>query len=620
MAVKELKTRIALKYDSYSAWTEGAGKDLVLLKGELGICEIPVANAASNVAPTVLFKVGNGTSKFSALPWASAKAADVYGWAKASDVVYDSAAKTITFVGGNGVDAEGNKLDKVFTLNYVTKAEVEAITNPIAADVAALKAALGEDGTTGKAIEDIKDRLDVIEGDAETEGSIAKAVAGAVATAAGDATSKANTAEANAKSHADGLNSAMNTRVSGLETLTASHTTSIADNAAAIGQVRTDFAAADLEINNKIGTLPTGEGAYTTVVAGIEAAKQAGIDAAAGVQSNLDTLSGTVGGHATTIGQHSTDIAGIKEDITDLQGVDEDFEDRIARMEAFFEGAAEDEGEGESLKNALDTLKEIQEFATSEGTAAQSMLDSINANAQAITAIQDIVKDGGTLEARVDQVETKAAGNASAIESLQTLTGGFTGTIKAAVEAAASAASVADGKAAAAQGAADAAQADATDAQNRVKAVEDRLNGTDGIDAKIAKNTSDIAAIVSSIDNEGGYADRIEALEGIVVDGDDANSKLRSDITDLQTLTGDASKGNEALYNEISRVAGIVEDANTGLAKTKEVADGAASLAGTNATKIAAIESDYLKAADEYIFNCGTSTTIVHVVPTAPAE
>ena len=49
MAVKELKTRIALKYDSYTAWTEGAGKDLVLLKGELGICEIPVANAASNV-------------------------------------------------------------------------------------------------------------------------------------------------------------------------------------------------------------------------------------------------------------------------------------------------------------------------------------------------------------------------------------------------------------------------------------------------------------------------------------------------------------------------------------------------------------------------------------------
>ena len=59
---KELHTRIALRYDNYLNWTNtdkpNQGGNLVLLPGELGICELPAPNEASNVAPTVLFKVG----------------------------------------------------------------------------------------------------------------------------------------------------------------------------------------------------------------------------------------------------------------------------------------------------------------------------------------------------------------------------------------------------------------------------------------------------------------------------------------------------------------------------------------------------------------------------------
>ena len=64
MATKELQTRIALKYDSYSAWTSSPGKDLILLKGEIGICEIPSTNATATTAPTTLFKVGDGVNTF----------------------------------------------------------------------------------------------------------------------------------------------------------------------------------------------------------------------------------------------------------------------------------------------------------------------------------------------------------------------------------------------------------------------------------------------------------------------------------------------------------------------------------------------------------------------------
>ena len=51
----------------------------------------------------------------------------------------------------------------------------------------------------------------------------------------------------------------------------------------------------------------------------------------------------------------------------------------------------------------------------------------------------------------------------------------------------------------------------------------------------------------------------------------------------------------------------------------KEVADAALAQAGQNATDIAAIAGDYVKASDlvndVYIFQCGTSDTNFHVVP-----
>ena len=84
MAEKTLQTRIKLKYDTLTNW-QGAGADVVLLKGEVAICEIPTGSTAEQVTPpAILFKVGDGTKKFSELPWASALAADVYAWAKAA--------------------------------------------------------------------------------------------------------------------------------------------------------------------------------------------------------------------------------------------------------------------------------------------------------------------------------------------------------------------------------------------------------------------------------------------------------------------------------------------------------------------------------------------------------
>lgn len=85
MAEKILQTRIQLKYDSYANWTTN---NPVLRIGEVAVATIPSGDTQevnSVTAPQVLIKVGDGTSHYSALPFVSAKAADVYSWAKKSE-------------------------------------------------------------------------------------------------------------------------------------------------------------------------------------------------------------------------------------------------------------------------------------------------------------------------------------------------------------------------------------------------------------------------------------------------------------------------------------------------------------------------------------------------------
>lgn len=88
MAKKILKTQIQLRYDTWENWSDESVPNqkgnLVLLQGEVGITYVPDSVDPIHNAPTILFKVGNGTSPFKDLNWASGLAADVYSWAKAA--------------------------------------------------------------------------------------------------------------------------------------------------------------------------------------------------------------------------------------------------------------------------------------------------------------------------------------------------------------------------------------------------------------------------------------------------------------------------------------------------------------------------------------------------------
>ena len=84
MAEKTLNVTIQSRYDTLQNWTT---RNPVLAAGEIAVVAIPTnseTTVGQVVRPAIVFKVGDGTTAFNSLPYASGLAADVYAWAKAS--------------------------------------------------------------------------------------------------------------------------------------------------------------------------------------------------------------------------------------------------------------------------------------------------------------------------------------------------------------------------------------------------------------------------------------------------------------------------------------------------------------------------------------------------------
>ena len=106
MATTTLNTRIALKYDTLANWN---ASQFILKKGEVAICSLDTGETAEqSTPPAVLLKVGDGTRRFSELPWASGLAADVYGWAKAATKPTYTASEVGADKAGSAATAEKN--------------------------------------------------------------------------------------------------------------------------------------------------------------------------------------------------------------------------------------------------------------------------------------------------------------------------------------------------------------------------------------------------------------------------------------------------------------------------------------------------------------------------------
>lgn len=272
MAEKLLNTRIALRIDTFENWAKtddaSKGANLVLKRGEIGLCEIPAQNPEAQTAPTVLFKVGNGTKKFGELNWASALAADVYSWAKASNVLLDG--QIIKFMNGT------EEVKRIDLSSFALDSDVAAAV----ARIAALEEKFTGTGSVQGQIDALDERLDVIEGTGE--GSVAKALADAKAHAeAQDAALKtalekyADQAEADANTYTDNKEKTLAANISAVD-----------------GKVDTEKSnreAADKAINDKIGTVTDGK-TVVGMIADAQTAAEAKVTALANGQVNTNKV------------------------------------------------------------------------------------------------------------------------------------------------------------------------------------------------------------------------------------------------------------------------------------------------------------------------------------------
>lgn len=623
--VKTLQTRIALKYDTYANWTDEAkGANLVLLKGEIGICAIENKAQGAQTAPTVLFKVGDGEHKFHELNWASALAADVYSWAKAETVELVVDTETVddkeVETGRRLVFKTGEtEVHSIDLSEFATDAEVKTVTDALASRLSAVEAALGTDSGTGDSVssrlETAESALEVLTGDADTEGSVANAIKvanehadAAVEAAVGNYVEEGVEGEDGYKA-ASGLRkeiadaqAAANGYTDGkVSVLEAADAELVKEDERLAGLIEDEADAreeADKAITDMIGTgFAATEG--NTVAEKVAAAQKAADDA----QADVDALTAADG----AVTKNTADIAELKQDLADEVKAREDgdkaLDERLVKVETFFAGAYDENGR--ALNEALDTLVEIQDYLDGDGDAAGTLVDKVAQNASDIADLQATLAKDGDFEKRVAAIEASASANAGDITSLQALTAGeWEGTIKEAVDAAMAQANKGVEDAKNAQDAADKAQ-DEVDALEEVVATL-----REEYDVTKALATTNEAAIAELVGRMDGAETDIDDLQAIVVSGADSNENLGKEIDAIDAIVKDAVKGNEALQTELSRVAGLVDDEKTGLAATKKIADDAAS-------DVAEIKADYLKAADVYIFNCGSATEVVHVAPAA---
>lgn len=125
MAEKILQTRIQLKYDTYTNWLTA---NPILKKGEMAVATIgesPTQAVDSVTAPQVILKIGNGATAYKNLPFTSALAADVYGWAKSSDVSIEAGTD-----GYNLVFKDGDRVIKTVALpKFLQAADLPTVNN-----------------------------------------------------------------------------------------------------------------------------------------------------------------------------------------------------------------------------------------------------------------------------------------------------------------------------------------------------------------------------------------------------------------------------------------------------------------------------------------------------------
>lgn len=520
MAEKTLQTRIKLRYASYSEWQSST---LKLLAGEVALCYVPANNdEIKNTAPTVLFKVGNGSKVFSELQWASARAADVYNWAKQSTLPIEKLGSG-NVVASISWDAENNKL-KYETVSVATSEGLEELQNL----VAGINTRLGAAETD---IDNLQAAIETLNGENTVDGSVAKAVKTAIdaEVIARDAAIKV---EADRAKKAEG---ALSDRIDDYETNKETFA------------LKSDVNGLSSTVSGIDGRLTTAEGKITTA------------------EENITTIQGNITDINSSL-SNKLDKGAYDKAISDLQGEVDAVEDRATAVEGKVntlvgedsnksvreitqaEIAAQLVGGGTSF----DTLQEIAAWLKDHPEDVGEMNEKINANTDAITLLNNAETVEGSVAHAVKQEADRAKGVENGLSS-------------------------------------------------RIKTIEDDyLVAQDKAD--LEKSISDETSRAEGI--ESGLNTRLQTVEGYFDNGVAKNAK------DADTLDGkdaDYFAVKSEVNTAVSELEGkVTAEVSVREAAVKGVADRVKTLEDANLdNRVKAIENDYLKAADTYIFDCG---------------
>ena len=381
---KELYTRIQLKYDSLANWTTNG--HVVLKKGEIGICaigtdDVNVHALTGKQPPEILFKVGDGVSTFSALPWASAKASDVYGWAKQATLPIVRASSETgdagNVIGSIKWNATEGKIEYT-TANVATAEGMKAVAD----DLDTLEAAVAAMYTNAK--------IDELVADAKAEGTNAKTALENYQSA-NDAAVLANTnaiAAINdkdtgilvtAKNYADGLNKAMDARVKAYE--------DVKDSYAKSADVANTYATKD-----SVATLQSNlEGEIDTNAAAIAAINHADTGILAKAKEYSDDLNEAMDGRVKTLEDEKVSYAKAADVVSNTTFAafeaenTKNISDAEARAKAHADAIKKEILTGDSaeeLDKTYDTLLEIQNWMKGEGVDATELTDAIAVEAK----------------------------------------------------------------------------------------------------------------------------------------------------------------------------------------------------------------------------------------------
>ena len=311
MADKTFNTRISLKYDTYANWTD---KNPVLLAGEAAVVVVLAKSGAVQHEPAVLFKIGDGTKKFSELSFVSGLAANVYSWALAESKPSYSATEIsglADYISGEIQDTDTQyklEVDSTNNRKFHLYSKAKGVADWTLQDTITLP-----DETVHTLVEGAANGTVKFDGaDVAVHGLGSAAY---VDTDAFDAAGSKDKAIAAAKSAGDNAQTAVDALAGKVGT--------VAEGKTVVEMIQDAQAAATYDDKDIKSRMTTAEGKITTLV-GEDASKSARAIAAEevakivdGADSSYDTLKEI----ADWISGHKTDAAAMNSAIVALEGI-----------------------------------------------------------------------------------------------------------------------------------------------------------------------------------------------------------------------------------------------------------------------------------------------------------